>query len=545
MKFGRFPADQCEGAILAHSVAGDGWALKKGTVLSREDVALLQRQDVDGFYVARLEPGDVHEDAAAAEIAQRISGSGSSCSNAFTGRCNIQADSPGLVKIDEGFINRFNAIDESVTIATLNSFDPADRNQVIATVKIIPFSVTGAVMDDVRAVLKSASTAVSVLPFQELSVALINTRLPHLKASVVEKTTKLTERRVQSLGGRVDHVISVDHTFEGAECALKEALSKKVDLILVVGASVTVDRADAIPAAISAMGGEIRHFGMPVDPGNMVLVAQHKETPVVILPGCARSPKLNGIDWLLQRYAAGLQVARSDIMAMGVGGLLVDSPVRPLPRDQAVREPAGRNQPLKVAAIVLAAGQSRRMGPTNKLLQTVKSMPLVRHAVAAVVKSNVSACIVVTGYEKDDVEKALDGLEVQIVHNPNYEGGLSTTLKAGLAALPKECDAVVVCLADMPNISEQHINALIANFQPREGRAIIVPVFQGKRGNPVLWARQFWPSMGNISGDVGARHLIGQHEDLVYEVEFDDTAVMTDLDTPEQWSEFRRGVADS
>lgn len=544
MIFDYLPINQCEGAILAHSVSGKGWALKKGAILSQDDIDLLTQESIESIYVAQLEDGDVHEDAAAAEIGEQLVGAGLYCSRAFTGRCNIQAEGPGVVRIRADFIDRFNKIDESVTIATLRDFDRTSSDQVVATVKIIPFAVSRAVMDDVRGVLASARDAVSIVPFEDLSVTLINTTLPHLKSSVIEKTTELTRRRVESLGGRIERVLSTGHTHEGAVETLREALASTSDLILIVGASVTVDRNDAIPAAIQSIGGEIVHFGMPVDPGNMVLIAKHNETPIVILPGCARSPKLNGIDWILQRYAARIDVRREDVMAMGVGGLLVDNPVRPLPRDKAVRDPSLVNSKSKIAALVLAAGQSRRMGSVNKLLQPVNGKPLVRHTVEAVINADVSYRVVVTGFHREDVEQALEGLDVELVHNPNFAGGLSTTLRAGLAALPEDCDAVVVCLADMPNVDSAHIDAMTNKYQPSKGHEIIVPVYKGKRGNPVLWGRQFWPSMESISGDVGARHLIGQYEDLVYEVEFDDTAVLTDLDTPEQWSEFRSNIQD-
>ncbi len=545
MKFGQLPVGDCEGAVLAHSIAGDGWALKKGRTLSAQDIDLLQRSGVERIHVARLEAGDVHENTAAAEIAARVCGAGASCSEAYTGRCNIEAKQPGLVRINTDFINRFNAIDESVTIATLDDCQRVDQRQVIATVKIIPFSVPETVMEQVRALLETEQGIVSVTPFQSLSVTVINTVLPHLKPSVIEKTTVLTKRRIEALGGQVDQVLSCDHAFDDVAATLRDALSRQTDLILVVGASVTVDRNDTIPAAISAQGGTTIHFGMPVDPGNMVLVAEHQGTPIVILPGCARSPKLNGIDWLLQRYAARMPAGKADIMAMGVGGLLVDSPVRPLPRDQAVRQERVQDQQPKVAAIVLAAGQSRRMGSVNKLLQTVQGEPLVRRTVSTVTQALINPCVVVTGHEDAEVEAALAGLEVQVAHNPDFADGLSTSLRAGLAVVPQDCDAVIVCLADMPDVTTDHINALVAGFKPDEGRAVGVPVFKGKRGNPVLWARHLWPSMETVSGDVGARHLIGQHEDLVYEVEFEDTAVLTDLDTPEQWSKFRRGIEGS
>jgi molybdenum cofactor cytidylyltransferase len=311
-------------------------------------------------------------------------------------------------------------------------------------------------------------------------------------------------------------------------------------MILVSPASATVDRQDVVPAAVVAAGGSIEHVGMPVDPGNLLVVGRIGAVPVLVLPGCARSPKLNGFDWVLQRLAAGISVGRAEIMAMGVGGLLVDTPGRPLPRDTAVR-PAASAKARKMAAVVLAAGQSRRMGSFNKLLMPIEGVALIRRTVETVIGAQVGPVIVVTGYQADELKAQLSGLEVRFVHNPRHDEGLSTSLRVGLDAVPADCDAAIICLGDMPSVTSAHIGALARGFDPDAGRAIGLPVHAGKRGNPVLWARRFFADMKALSGDVGARHLISANESLVYEVEFEDTAVLTDLDTPQQWADFMSG----
>jgi molybdenum cofactor cytidylyltransferase len=254
---------------------------------------------------------------------------------------------------------------------------------------------------------------------------------------------------------------------------------------------------------------------------------------VLGLPGCCRSPKPNGFDWVLQRIAAGIAVTRDDIMGMGVGGLLMEIPSRPQPR---AAKPA---KPGRVAALVLAAGQSRRMGRQNKLLAEIDGRAMVTHVVDAMLASRAAPVIVVTGHEADEVRAALGERPVQIVANPHYAEGLSTSLKAGLAALPDDAEGVLVGLADMPRIKPAQIDRLIAAFNPLEGRAIVVPTVRGKRGNPVLFATRFLPEMLQIGGDVGARHLIGGHEDEVVEIEMEDDAALLDIDTPDALSALR------
>jgi molybdenum cofactor cytidylyltransferase len=274
---------------------------------------------------------------------------------------------------------------------------------------------------------------------------------------------------------------------------------------------------------------------MPVDPGNLLLLGRIGEVTAVGLPSCARSPKLNGIDFVLWRIAAGLPVGRREIAEMGVGGLLSEIPTRPQPRDEVSSE--SPRLP-KVAAIVLAAGTSSRMG-SNKLLEQVHGKPLLRHAVEAATASAASPVIVVSGNQPEKAAAALAGSRASIVNNPAYATGLSSSLKCGLKALPDDCDAALIVLADMPGITAGLIDRLIAAFNPAEGRAICVAGRGGKRGNPVLWARRFFDDMNALEGDVGAKHLMAQHEEFVCEVEADDDAPLTDVDTPEALAAYR------
>jgi molybdenum cofactor cytidylyltransferase len=314
---------------------------------------------------------------------------------------------------------------------------------------------------------------------------------------------------------------------------------------MVVGASAITDRRDVIPAAVERSGGTVEHFGMPVDPGNLLLLGRHGETSVLGLPGCARSPKLNGFDWVLQRLIADVPVTRRDIMLMGAGGLLKEIPTRPQPRSGAerVRVASTAQRAPSIAAVILAAGRSSRMRGANKLLAEVDGTPMVVHAVDAALASRARPVIAVTGNDADRVAAAHAGKPVTLVHNPDFAEGISGSLKRGLAAVPDDCDGALICLADMPRIGAAALDRLIAAFNPVEGRAICVPTFNGKRGNPVLWARRFFPEMTDLAGDVGARHLIGDHAELVCEVAMPDDAILTDIDTPEALASIRAAPA--
>ncbi len=534
MKYGRFPVEAAVGIILGHTVRG-AVVLKKGHAVTPADVEMLKASGIGAVTGARLDPNDIGEDAAAGQIAAVLAAPNIQASPAHTGRCNLVAGESGLMLVEKQAVDAANTTNEAVTVATLPHFAAVKAGQIVATVKIIPFAVPGDVLNDVKKKLGQASLRLA--PFRARKFALISTLLPTLKPSVVASTEDIARQRIAEIGGTVSRSTRVDHDARIIAAEITAARETGADLVLIVGASATADRGDVVPAGIVAAGGVIDHFGMPVDPGNLLVLARVGACPVLVLPGCARSPKLNGVDWVMQRLAADIPVSGRDIMAMGVGGLLVDTPSRPLPRAQAVQKPAPAPK-AKIAAIVLAAGQSRRMGGRNKLLMAVDGVALVRRTVNAILAAPVSELVVVTGHEPEKIAAALQGLKVRIVHNPRYAEGLSTSLKTGLDALGAAADGAVICLGDMPDIAAKHVGPLVAGFDPEAGREIGVPTHRGKRGNPVLWGRRFFQEMHEISGDVGARHLIGANESLVYEVEFEDTGMLMDLDTPGQWDDY-------
>jgi molybdenum cofactor cytidylyltransferase len=437
--------------------------------------------------------------------------------------------------IDRARVDCFNLVDETITLATIEPFSIVAPKQLLATVKVIPFGVPYQAVDACIAAAADGPL-LQVAPFQPKRVALIQTRLSGLKESVLDKTVDATRERLAALGSTLVSEQRCKHQAAALAPLVAGAIAKGAELVLVAGASAIVDRRDVIPAAIEEAGGAIDHFGMPVDPGNLMLIGHFGAVPVLGLPGCARSPKVNGFDWVLQRLLAGLPAGKAEIMRMGVGGLLADIPTRPLPRTNATAEaPATAPRAPRIAALLLAAGLSRRMGTLNKLLIAIDGKPMVRHVAEAAAASEARPLIVVTGHEREKVEAALAGLTPapRFVFNPEAAKGLSTSVKSGLAALPPEVDAAVMCLGDMPKVTSATIDRLLAAFNPVEGRAICVPVRGGKRGNPVLLAKSLFAELAGVSGDVGARDLIAAHPELVAEVEIENDGVLIDVDTPQ------------
>lgn len=556
MIFGEFPSDEAEGVTLAHTLNLGDRTLKKGRLLGAADIALLRQAGIEAVAGARLEADDVAENAAAAEIAALLAGDNTETRAPYTGRCNLHASARGLVLVDGERIDRINLLDEAVAIGTLPPHALARRAQVIATVKIIPFAVPRRLIEACREIA-SVGPLLRVAQLRPRRVALVMSELPGMKENVFRGTVTATRNRLEGLGSRLALVLRCAHERRTVEAMLRQALAAGCDLLLVAGATVTKDRKDVVPAAVTAAGGEVEHFGMPVEPGNMLLLARIGAVPVVVLPGCGRSRRSNGLDWVLQRLLAELPLTRQDIMRMGVGGL-IRSPLEPgdeeqgeeeslpvLPTD-APRVPQGlppvvpQGLPSVVAALVLAAGTSSRMGTDNKLLAEVDGVPMVLRAVNAALASRASSVTVVTGHQAEAVEAALAGRKLRVVRNPEFAAGMSTSLRAGIAALPPEAQAVVVLLADMPRITADHVDRVIEAFDAAQP-TIVVPEKDGRRGNPILWPRELFAQMSAVSGDKGARGLLERHAARLRRIGMDDDAIFVDIDSPEDLAGARGG----
>jgi molybdenum cofactor cytidylyltransferase len=534
MKFGPASPAEAIGGVTVHTLRQGSLVLKKGTTIGPAEVAALTKEGVKEIVVVRLEDGDVSEDQAAARIAKAVAGEGIHVDRAFTGRANLFAAHAGLLMIDRAAVDRINAVDEAITFATLAAFKPVVEGEMVATVKLIPFGVEARLCE--AAVTAAGRDALKISPYVIKRVGVVSTILPGLSSKVIDKTLRVTAERLAPAGAAIMAERRVPHEQAALATAVRELLTLGAELVIVFGASAIADRRDVIPAAITEIGGTIEHFGMPVDPGNLLLIGAAGAVPVLGAPGCARSPVENGFDWVLMRLLAGIKVTRAELMGMGVGGLLMEIVTRPQPRAQPAE-----SEERKVAAIVLAAGRSTRMGGPNKLLAELSAKKLVRIVTEQALASKAAEVIVVTGHQAELVEQALSGLDVRFVRNPDFAGGLASSVKTGIAAVSEHADGAVVCLGDMPLVSSGLLDRLIDTFEPDRGNLIVVPVADGRRGNPVLWSRRFFKELMTLDGDIGARHLIAKHAEAVAEVAVEGNGAFLDIDTPQALEAARRG----
>ena len=525
MIFGEIPLKDALGAILAHSTHTANLKLKKGHVLNEADLEQLREAGVTHVIAARLQDADLEENEAAKRITAALRWSCVQAGPASTGRVNCYAETAGLFMVDADLINAINAVDPSVTIATLKAFDRVEQQQMVATIKIIPFAVPVSVIDRI-AELARGRTAFGVRGFAGSRIGLIQTTLPSIKPTVLDKTRRVIEARIAANHGVVTSELRPPHASKPLAEAIRK-LQNANDFVVVFGASAVVDQDDIVPAAIREAGGDVSHIGMPVDPGNLLILGELDEKPLIGAPGCARSPKENGFDWVLDRLMANVPVTKADIVGMGVGGLLMEIPTRPQPRDP--RSLVARPD---VAIALLAAGQSTRMMGPNKLLATFDNVPLIRRSAQTAIEAGGRPVVAVLGHMAEECSAALDGLNVVIALNKDYASGLASSLQTAIRNVPSSSDGVMMLLADMPALSPTDLQAMISRFQSAGGQSVVRATFEGKRGNPVILPRILFNEVFSLAGDVGARHLIERGDIPVIDVELGEAAAL-DVDTPD------------
>lgn len=339
MRFGPVDVASAIGAILAHSQTarkmpydqGATYRIAKGTCLTGQHVQDLAQEGLLKVVVAQLDAEDVDENTAALRLAEAVVGEDNGqirATDAGAGRVNLYASQCGLVQVSADIVNRINAIDPMVTIATVPDLHRVDVDGMIATIKIISYAVPDVAL---RMACDVAAGAIKIRVPVFATATLIETVVG--TQSSPDKGRRSMAGRVERMGMQLTERKLVAHEITPLAKEISQATG---DVVLILTGSATSDPEDVAPQALRQAGGAVTRFGMPVDPGNLLFLGRVQNKPVIGLPGCARSPALNGADWVLERVICGLDVTADDISGMGVGGLLKEIPTRPMPREKGV-----------------------------------------------------------------------------------------------------------------------------------------------------------------------------------------------------------------
>ena len=536
MKIEHLDPKESKGSILAQSYNLSERKLSKGTRVSEAIVELLNKENIKTILCAVPHENDMDEDAAAEAISNAIDRNRLYAEEASTGRVNFRTPALGVVRYNRELIKKINLVDESIAFSIVEHNQLLAKNDLIATLKIIPFFVSKIYVEQVVTLL-SKYEIFKIHRLEEKKVEFIQTYYDWQKRSVFKATSNVTRNRLDALGCLLEKETLIPHDHESLCSEIKSSLDSGAQVLLISGASAITDRSDYIPKAILSVGGEIIQYGLAVDPGNLLLIGQIGGTTVIGMPGCARSPKLNGFDWVLQLLMANIPITKEELADMGAGGLLMEIASRPLPR--ALSKSVNKREK-RIMGVILAAGNSTRMGKDNKLLRNVGEASLIRNTVVEMLKSDLDSCSIVLGYQSDKVAEVIKDLNINLILNPLWQEGQASSLKAALNTLDDTYSDLLIMLGDMPGVKTRHINKVIEEHLLTNNRKskITIPSFNGRKGNPVIWGRSFFPDLSNIEGDLGGRALFSQHPAAINLLDVDDSAFVTDADTPEDFDNF-------
>ena len=529
MLLAEFATADCQGLVLAHRQNFADGSIAKGTLLTANHLAELGAAGIDKLICARPDAGDVHEDEAAARLASLLAPDNLDFTRAATGRVNMKVPRQGLVRYERTLIRAINEIDERITFALVQHNQLLARGQMAATLKIIPFFVPHSSLQQIENLLAGAP-AFGFHPLKTAQVALIQTRIPGQADRLFAATKKVTADRLAMLECEVmASPVCAHNKYQVAE-QIQSCAAGGADIILLCGGSAIIDRQDELPEAVIEAGGQVIQLGLAVDPGNLLMFAKVGDVPVIGMPGCARSPKLNGLDWVLQLVLADIEMTRGEFADMAAGGLLMEIASRPLPRAIATKP----QQPDRLAGIVLAAGQSSRMGPDNKLLAEFAGKPLVRYVTEVMLGAGLEDLTVVIGHQADQVAAALADLPLHLLFNADFAAGQGHSVAAGVCALDGAVTDALIALGDMPLISPEMVQNLVEAHLACDDhqRRITLPSCDGKRGNPVIWGSAFFPELKQLRGDTGGRQVLQDHLAVHNLVEISSSAIFRDIDTP-------------
>ena len=337
MKFAPVPLSEAEGKILGHNIAGadSRRLLRKGRPLTNEDLQKLRALGRSSVYVAEMEPDDVDENKAARRVAEAICGPGLHITGGSSGRANLLSDEIGILRVD---VDRLAQVNEynGITLATLATHTPVHVQQMVATVKIIPYAIPQSVVREIEAMANESRPIVHVDALPSHTVGMILSGSTSIQQKLISDFIPLRER-IEKLGSsltRTDFVALEDEEDEAALVEmLKQQVSNGVGMILIAGETAIMDAHDIVPRAVERAGGVVESVGAPVDPGNLLMLAYLNDVPVVGAPGCARSRKTNIVDWILPRLLVGDRLTRRNIVELGHGGLLQEVRERGMPRE--------------------------------------------------------------------------------------------------------------------------------------------------------------------------------------------------------------------
>ncbi|MBR1778205.1 MAG: NTP transferase domain-containing protein [Alphaproteobacteria bacterium] len=531
MKFGEFPIYDALGIELVHDVRYQGKTLKKGHILTSSDISQLKYAGVKTITGVQFSAEDIHPETAADILLKTLVGDYLRYTVPDeTGYSELFADIDGTFVFDQDRLNRFNAHNESIALITVQPYIPVYKGQFIGNLRVFGPAVTAEVLNEAVTKISGTGSLLKVAPYAFCKIGFIRTLLNN--SSIPSLDDDKLAARFGAFGFNVVYSDLCEHSAAAVEKAVRNAIDAQAEIVLVESQVPPLHRDDVVPTGFKEAAGDIDRLGWPADAG-LSLVIGHKNN-VKLLGYCAADAEQTAFDRLL-RFLATNSLPSADIFPrLAMNGLSLERMTKRITPEQMQKSIAvgSVSDSEKIAVVILAAGSSRRMIGTNKLLEPIKGLPMVEHAVRSALSSKADYVAVVTGHDAKFIERRLEQYDVKIVRNADYVSGILGSIRLGLAVLPPDIAGAVILPADMPEFTEEYIDRLIDAFDfTASRRPVVLPTYNAVRHNPVLWPRDLFKNVKIVPEDSQWVPALIEHSDYIKEIPLKDDLPLTDINT--------------
>ncbi|MBO4644586.1 MAG: NTP transferase domain-containing protein [Alphaproteobacteria bacterium] len=531
MKFGEFPVYDALGIELVHDVKCREKTLKKGLVLTSSDISLLKYSGVKTVTGVQFSSQDIQPETAADILLKTLVGD----YLRYTvpdknGYSEIFADTDGTLVFDQNRLNRFNAHNETISLMTIPPYTSIYKGQFVANLRLFGPAVTAETLNEAVTKISGTGSLLKAAPYAFCKIGFIRTLMNNSSIPPLDEDKLMA--RFAAFGFNVVYSDLCEHSAAAVEKAVRDSIDAQAEIVLIESQVPPLHRDDIVPTGFKEAAGDIDRLGWPVDTG-LSLVIGHKKD-VRLLGYCADDINHPDLDRLLRLLATKSLPAIEDLPLLALNGISLGRMAKRITPEQMKNsvQVEALSGSKKIAIVILAAGSSRRMIGTNKLLESVNGLPIIDHTVRSALSSQADYVAVVTGHEAKFIERRLEQYDVKIVRNPDYVSGVLGSIRLGLAVLPADIAGAVVLPADMPAFTEEYIDKLIDAFDfTAKRRPVVLPTFNSVRHNPVLWPRDLFNVVKIVPEDSQWVPTLIEHSDYIKEIPLKDDLPLTDINT--------------
>lgn len=543
MKCAEFDINKAKGVRLFNPVQLADRLMPKGRKLDSEDIDALKKAGIRRIFGAEEEIHDISFQIALRQLCAKLCGEATAYSIGDNGIAKIVATRNGIFECSEERAAKFNRFSDFAVLNTIEPFQNVKAGEVIAELQTEYPIIPQKEIDKILYSLSGNTTLLQVTEDKPHRAALLYTQF-YNNDEEEARFTSAVQKLVNDFGGlQIDFSTeySAPHHIQGIADTLSYAVNQPNDLIFIVPGQRSGSRYDVIRSALLSFVDDIICSNIPQIGISDFIIATKRGKKIICLPydyAEIDSPLLKRL--ILQVIVSEKLLSfdfRHPQNATLPDGMTLNI------REQARLSGNGsgdknKNTP-SVAAIVLAAGSSRRAG-SNKLLAEVDGEPLFLKAVHAAVRSKANPVYVITGYQNEEIEAALEDIDVNVLYNPSFRAGIKTSIMLGLNSLPSSCKGALLLPGDMPNITDKFLDKIIKNFKPDGGPQLLVSSFKGVKSNPVLWSRELFDKADIVPEDAGIRVIFPQYEDYTTKIETRDKSLLWDVTYPGDVASFSK-----